>query len=280
MATAERSWSRFEVEAIVADYFDMFVKDLRGIPFKKIEHNRQLQTILNGRTHGSIEFKHRNISAALLKLRRPYLSGYVPALNYQDLLLDVVDEQLRLNSELALLLHETVEEPSSPPSVDDILARLRPPPREKRKRSEYARERPRRPRTSVDYLLAEARNSALGREGELFVVRFEVARLISESQEGLASKVEHVSVTKGDHEGYDVLSFDADGRERLIEVKTTKFGEFMPFFVSRNQVDLSQRESAKFHLYRPYEFRKDPKLFWLQGALPETCRSTRRSTKR
>jgi hypothetical protein len=33
-----------------------------------------------------------------------------------------------------------------------------------------------------------------------------------------------VSVTRGDHEGFDILSFESGGTERLVEVKTTGFG--------------------------------------------------------
>jgi hypothetical protein len=52
----------------------------------------------------------------------------------------------------------------------------------------------------------------------------------------MADRVEHVSATRGDGFGYDVLSFEPDGRERFIEVKTTAFGAMVPFFVTRNEL--------------------------------------------
>lgn len=64
--------------------------------------------------------------------------------------------------------------------------------------------------------------------GAEFVVRYEIARLSRENQERLAGKVERVSNTRGDGLGYDVLSFDGDGKERLIEVKTTRYGASTP----------------------------------------------------
>ena len=67
--------------------------------------------------------------------------------------------------------------------------------------------------------------------------------------------------------GYDVLSFEDDGRERLIEVKTTAFGPMTPFFVSANQVRQSQAASDQYHVYRVFRFRKDPHLFALNGPI-------------
>lgn len=66
-------WSAQEVAATVADYFTMLEHELRGEPFNKREHNRRLQSLLNGRTAGAIEFKHANISAILLELGFPFL---------------------------------------------------------------------------------------------------------------------------------------------------------------------------------------------------------------
>ena len=71
--------------------------------------------------------------------------------------------------------------------------------------------------------------------------------------------------------GYDVLSFDADGRERLIEVKTTTFGKDTPFFVSRGELALSREAKDQFHLYRLFEFRKEPRMFDLPGQLDQHC---------
>ena len=109
-----------------------------------------------------------------------------------------------------------VDRPAEVPSVQDLLSRLVDLPKQ-RPRSRYAlaRERFQSARTP-NYLLMEARNASLGSASEEFVVNFERARLSAAGRERLASKVEQVSRTRGDHEGFDVLSFDADSRERLI----------------------------------------------------------------
>lgn len=122
-----------------------------------------------------------------------------------------------------------------------------------------------------DYLAREARNQSLGFAGEEFVVQFERWRLNQMGERKLADRVEHVSQSKGDGLGYDVLSFDTNGRERLIEVKTTSFGRDIPFFVTRGELALSKTQSDQFHLYRVFDFRKAPRLFDLHGPLDRYC---------
>lgn len=90
-------------------------------------------------------------------------------------------------------------------------------------------------------------------------------------QERLADKVKHVSQTEGDHLGFDILSFEINGRERLIEVKTTRFGAMTPFFASRNEVRISESRKDEYQLYRLFSFREQPKLLTLAGSLRETC---------
>jgi hypothetical protein len=65
----------------------------------------------------------------------------------------------------------------------------------------------------------DAQNRALGKRGEERVFFSEQARLKTEARADLARKVRWVSEELGDGAGYDILSFDATGKERLIEVK-------------------------------------------------------------
>jgi len=111
----------------------------------------------------------------------------------------------------------------------------------------------------------------LGLAGEQFVVQFEHWRLNQLGLPKLADLVNHVAQTKGDGLGYDVLSFDPDGRERFIEVKTTSFARETPFFVTKGELTLSQEANDQFHLYRLFEFRQSPRLFDLQGPLERHC---------
>ena len=266
-------WSREEVEAAVADYFDMLGMELRGRPYNKAEHNRQLQTFLRNRPRGSIERKHQNISAILIELGYPYIDGYKPLGNYQQLLRSVVEDRLSAAESLNQTVARAVEtHVTAVPTVSDILSiQVAPPSRDRADQRLY--ERATTPRTPVrrNYLELEARNQSLGNAGEEMILRFEHERLWRAGQRTLADRLEHVSRTQGDHLGYDIRSFETDGRDRLIEVKTTQFGAMTPFFASRGEVGVSEAREREYQLYRLFSFREQPKLFVLPGSLRNTC---------
>ena len=90
-------WTDAENDLIVADYFAMLKKDVAGLAYKKTEHRRALLPLLNGRSEGSIEFKHQNISAVLKGLGEDWIPGYKPAFNFQMTLVDAVARWLALN---------------------------------------------------------------------------------------------------------------------------------------------------------------------------------------
>lgn len=263
-------WSRLEVEAIVADYLQMLTLELAGQSYNKTTHREHLKQKLQGRSEPSIEFKHSNISAAMVDLGFPYIRGYKPRSNYQALLVTVAAEQVRGQTMLDSAALAAVQQPAVMPTVADFAkVKSDPPPRQHRVSE------PINPllfnAVKRDYLEREAQNQSLGLAGEEFIVRFEHWRLNALGAHKLADKVDHVSKSKGDGLGYDVLSFDADGKERFIEVKTTTFGQATPFFVSRGEIALSKGAREQFHLYRLFEFRKAPRLFDLRGPLDQHC---------
>jgi hypothetical protein len=65
---AHKDWSEQEVRLIVADYFAMLEAEVLGKPFKKSDHRKALAPKLLGRSDGSIEFKHQNVSGVLVEL--------------------------------------------------------------------------------------------------------------------------------------------------------------------------------------------------------------------
>lgn len=263
-------WSREEVEAIVADYLHMLTMELAGQSFNKTQHRRWLQGKLNGRSEASIEFKHCNISAAMIDLGFPSIRGYQRRSNYQTLLGIVAEEQVRGKTTLDHAALAAVQQPAVAPTQTDFTKVKSEAPKKQHQVKEAVNPLLFRA-VKRDYLEREAQNSSLGLAGEEFVVQFEHWRLAAMGQHRLADRVDHVSVSKGDGLGYDVLSFESDGRERLIEVKTTTFGRDTPFFVSRGELALSQGAKDQFHLYRLFEFRKSPRLFDLPGALDQHC---------
>jgi hypothetical protein len=222
-----------------------------------------------------------NISAALNQLDFPSIDGYKPLGNLQSLLLDVLAEELERRPEIPRRLGEVVEAPPqiALPEIDDILASLVDKPSAPDRSpgmatwpASVSESRPEWRASKVNYLERETRNRELGLAGEEFALRFEKARLIAARQDRLASKVEHVSQTRGDGLGFDILSFEPSGKERFVEVKTTNFSKDTPFFASRNEVAFSEREANGYRLSRVFAFRNGPRLFVVPGPLTKSCR--------
>lgn len=264
-------WSREEVDAAVTDYFEMLAAELSGVAYNKAAHRHRLVSRLQGRSEASVEFKHANISAVLIDLGFPYIAGYKPRSNYQTLLFDVVAERLSQSRTLLDVAEADVEQPIVVPEVEDILSVLTAPPAGASRDRVVAQDRITRPTFAVNYLEREARNRSLGAAGEEFVINYERARLIRSGNEPLAAKIEHISRLRGDAEGFDILSFENTGAERLIEVKTTKYGQETPFFVSKNELAVSEAKLDRYHLYRLFRFKAAPQLFILDGAISRTC---------
>lgn len=275
---ADDDWSDLEVALIVADYFSMLEKQLQGARFSKTAHRTTLMPLLADRTEGSIEYKHRNISAVLVEAGVPYLRGYKPLYNYQGKLADAVLAELDKDTSLIAAVEADVVAPPAieVPTVDELLRAFveAPKPDYDRRQARESRTTPytlKVVRRGINYIEREARNRALGLAGEEFTVRLEQARLLSAGHDRLAARVEHVSKTRWDGLGYDVLSYELDGRERLIEVKTTKHAIETPFYVSRNEVEISSIEADRYHLYRIFDFQKRARVFALPGAIVLSC---------
>jgi hypothetical protein len=267
-------WSPEEVEVTVTDYFEMLSKELRDEPFNKAEHNRALRRLLNNRSHGAVERKHQNISAILIEAGYPYVDGYKPLGNYQDLLQMIVLKRLAIAKDLDTEVAKAVAQPAPEiPHLEDLLAiQVQPPAAETKSLRLRDQVMIRTESVPRNYLELEAKNHSLGRAGELLALRFERERLLHAGAPKLAADIRHVSEIEGDYLGYDILSFEPDGRERLIEVKTTRFGALTPFFASRNEVDISQQRAAEYQLYRVFTFGSRPRLFTLPGSLRKSCR--------
>jgi hypothetical protein len=266
------NWRTEEVELIVADYLAMLLKELAGQPYNKTLHRRRLHQQLTGRSEGSIEFKHANISAVMLELGYPYIRGYQPRSNFQrHVLFDIVQRQVALHRQLDDVTLSAVERPAVPVDETDFRRVLTDAPH-----AETAAHDSKpgylRPPVKRDYFAREAQNRSLGQAGELFALDFERWRLRLLGVGQLAENVRHVSVEEGDGLGYDIRSFEVDGRERFIEVKTTSFGERTPFFVSANEARLARDRGERFRLYRLFEFRASPRLFELSGPIEQHCR--------
>src|SRR5262245_60535312 len=106
----------------------MLDAELRGVDISKTDHRRRLMSLLKGRSPGSVERKHQNISAILIQLGFPYISGYKPLANYQQLLREEISARLVHEKALVELVSNQVERPAETPKIVDILATLVSPP--------------------------------------------------------------------------------------------------------------------------------------------------------
>ncbi|MGY0632750.1 DUF3883 domain-containing protein [Luteimonas sp. A478] len=255
----------------MADYLRMLTLELNGQRYSKTAHANALMRLLDGRSRQSVEFKHANISAVMVELGYPPIDGYKPRANYQAMLFEVVEEQLAQNPGVHAAAEAAVVRPAATVEVEDHMDVWVPKPKVAQLRQNPADYKPSFSPAKRDYLAQEARNRSLGQAGELFVAEIETRRLHDLGIKNLANRVEHVARTQGDGLGYDVLSFEPDGRERLIEVKTNTFGQLTPFYVTRNEVARSEVDSEAYHLYRVFDFRNRPRVFAVPGAIPASC---------
>ncbi len=267
---AGQDWTDREIDLIVADYFAMLRKELAGESFSKAEHRRALQQVVK-RSEGSIEFKHQNISAVLREISLPWIWGYKPARNYQKTALPAGIERF-LGARPSFLSLEAA--PPVPPVSgwqEASIIYLDQAPPLVTAALETTREMRRLVR-KFDPAARDARNRALGLQGEEKIFHDERARLELMDRADLARKVEWTSQERGDGAGYDIRSFDPQGRERLLEVKTTTGTRTTPFFISANELSFSEERPDAFRIVRLFQFGHEPGGFELRPPLDRSVK--------
>ncbi len=254
------TWDLDEIEMIVADYLAMLQMELRGGKFSKIERNRALQEQI-GRSKGSIEYKHQNISAVMERLGLPFVLGYKPARNYQAKLFETIEKQLK-HGELAERLASDTSIGNVPfqglqfqkaPNIE--------PEKEPKDRTI------RRIIRHFDPAKRDAMARKLGEAGERFLYQAEQNRLSSQGRDDLAGRVRWVSKEDGDGAGYDILSYSISGKKRLLEVKTTNGPITTPFWISRNELNVADENPDTFRIARLYHFSRTPEAYKLTPPL-------------
>ena len=253
-------WSPDELKLIVDDYFSMLRDEQTGRPYSKTEHRKELMKHV-GRSDGSIEFKHQNISAVLIELGLPQIEGYKPAWNYQAAIFDAIGGYLSKNPDP---IPFTPRPFTGFAETSDLYLGPPPSPRDLDAKKPQALERLIR---KFDPAARDQLNRALGQAGEERIVEFERQTLTRLDRPDLARKVRWISEEDGDGAGYDIRSYDPSGAERLIEVKTTRGGNTTPFYLTRNENDVAEERPDAFRLYRLYDFSKRPGLFTLTPPL-------------
>jgi hypothetical protein len=255
------AWSLPEVRETVADYLVMLTAELAGQRYSKADHRRALLAKLNPvRTAAAVEFKHQNISAAMLDLGLPYIRGYKPRSNYQAVLAREIQRHLEAEPQLLRTLRRGSIAGVPPGGRLRRTAPPAPPPPAVTSPGTGTRTG-RHP----DYGVLQQENRRRGAQGEELVIDFERDWLRQYGRPDLASRVRWTARDDGDGLGYDVLSFDMEGHERYIEVKTTALGEQTPFYITSAELDFAHRHADSYALYRVYDVLSEPRFFALEG---------------
>lgn len=262
-------WSDEELDAIVADYFAMRDAELARRPYVKSHHRAALIKKI-GRSDGSVEFKHQNISAVLEELGEPWIPGYKPMRNYQEAIFPAIERYLSKKPAVPYeqlppaVLHAAEE--SGNMLLDPQGVFIEPPAPVERINRPPALERLLK---KFDPVERDHRNRKLGKAGEKFVLEVERKRLQKLDRADLAQKIHWVSAEDGDGAGYDILSFEPNGQERLIEVKTTNGSAKTPFYLTRNEHAVAHERAGSWQLYRLHLFAQTPRIFTIKPPLEE-----------
>ncbi|TYC49400.1 DUF3883 domain-containing protein [Rhodobacterales bacterium] len=255
-------WSDRENDAVVDSWFSMLGNELSGRAYVKAEQNRKLQKV-TGRSKGSVEFKLCNISAAAKGFGLPIVTGYQPRFNFQMALADAIARWLARHPEWAPGLNRALAAGLAEPQslFLEVAPTLRnaPPPKEAEQLQAVARR--------FDAAGRDERNRALGKVGEEFVFLREQGLLRREGRVDLAGKVRWISRDDGDGAGFDIHSFTPEGRDRLLEVKTTNGWERTPFHISRNELAVAESRRDDWTLFRLFDFARTPRAFELRPPL-------------
>lgn len=259
-------WTDEQNDAIVADYFAMLAADIVGHEYSKAEHNRRLQAMI-GRPRGSIEYKHQNISAVLKGLGEDWIRGYKPAFNFQASLVDAVVRWLQHHPDWLAPAARMAMEPSPSALREEAMLWIGPPPTHSNAPPPDELDQITAIARKYDVAERDARNRALGRAGEERVLAHERATLLAAGRTDLAERIRWVSQVDGDGAGYDILSFDTAGSDRLLEVKTTNGWDRTPFHISRNELAIAEKRRGDWRLVRLWNFSREPKAFELRPPL-------------
>ena len=257
---ANPPWTDDENDLLVADYFRMLAADLGGRNYNKAGHARQLKDRLENRSQKAIDYKRRNLSAVLQGLGDTWLQGCSPAYHFQASLEDAVTRWLTHHPDWLDSVPATEPDDAAPIPVES-------PPTLSNSPLPQGHERVSQIAEKFDVAGRDERNRVLGHLGERLALAHERIVLAHAGRADLARDVRWVSQEDGDGAGYDIASFTPDGAIRLLEVKTTKGYARTPFWISRNELDVSRERRAEWRLFRLWNVSRTPTAFELAPPL-------------
>ena len=116
----------------------------------------------------------------------------------------------------------------------------------------------------VNYDKQHEHNMSIGDLGEKIVLNL----LTAQAKKDQLPLPERVSQTRGDGLGYDILTWDTQGNEQHIEVKTTTSNYIDGFPITQNEVDKAKHDKDKYFIYRVFALNKEKmsaKIYIING---------------
>ena len=219
---------------------------------------------------GAVEFKHGNISAVLCEMALPYIQGYKPALNYQQLLAEVVTTRLiRDGAMLQKLALVCLGRGSAVYALEEVAV----------PEVEPTSEESSRFRSPMRFDFPEIERRKIGTRGEALIFEHERSRVGAAFGSAMRSAVVWAARDEGDGLGYDIRSVDIEATQQtgwpapaLIEVKTTTQGATFPFFLSENEHRVAREQVAAYRLCRVFDLNRKPRFFTLRSDGLQRCR--------
>ena len=195
--------------------------------------------------------------------------NHMGTMTYNEVIEKVIyDENIYIKSDDAIKSIKNIlrEEASYPRNVNKRLQKVYP----QKEKSQRFKRLTSAPQTKIDYLKKAKEDAYTGLEGEQLAMAFEKARLNELGYEEYSEKVDWVG-SVNDVAGYDIKSYDLiDGKlqEIYIEVKTSVSKVDTDFFISKNELNTSNKYTEKYYLFRIYDVLSiSPKYYIAKGAI-------------
>jgi len=112
----------------------------------------------------------------------------------------------------------------------------------------------------TDYIKEAKKYSKTGITGEDLVMNIENKKL-----KAIGKTAIWKSKDEGDGLGYDILSYNDDGSERYIEVKTTNGAENTMFFITATELEACKKYGENYYLYRVFKEKDKWQISWYRG---------------
>lgn len=122
-----------------------------------------------------------------------------------------------------------------------------------------------RSKDGIDYSEQQKRNQETGDIGEKLVLANEIDKARKWGlSEDLVSQIRRVSLESDDY-GFDILSFDQNGKEHYIEVKTTKASSnSLSFVLTQNELDHARKYGSAYSIVMVFDVAQNPRI-WDMG---------------